>query len=203
MKTIQVDIIGTMPILIHSQNGMNLKNELAREFSILSKKRGKSDEEKAQLSEMEFRLGLYWDNKHNRVYIPSFNIIRCIQDGGKKLKLGTMVIESLRSDPNNVNVPLVYPGHESVKSIDDLIARPEHWDVRTVGVNNSVVERTRPRFDEWSLHPRFLLDEQMEVSQVQACLDKAGLYKGLGDFRVGTDKGGQFGTFEAKVREVN
>jgi hypothetical protein len=204
MKTIVVEITGTMPLLMHSQGGMNLKDDLARQYSILSKKRSKTDEEKANLSEMEFRLGLYWDRAAQCAYMPSFNIIRCIQDGGKKLKLGKKVIESLRCSPECVKVPLLYPGREAIGSIDGLVARPEFWDVRTVTVGASTVERTRPRFDVWSLHPVFLLDdENMGVEEVQACLDKAGFYVGLGDFRVGTDRGGQFGTFTASVSVRN
>jgi hypothetical protein len=204
MIRIAVNIVGTMPMLMSSQNGMNMKDEMAREFSIKSKKRMKSDEDKAYLSELEFRLRLYWDKKKSCVYLPSFNIIRCIQDGGKKIKLGVKVIESLRCDPECINVPVIYPGCDTVKTIDDIAARNEHWDIRTVGISGVAVERTRPRFNEWSLEPTFLLDtENMEISEIQACLDKAGLYKGIGDFRVGTKKGGQFGTFTATVGKAN
>lgn len=47
-----------------------------------------------------------------------------------------------------------------------------------------------------------MMDEKiLNVRDVQDCVDKAGLYEGLGDFRVGCPKGGQFGTFEGTVKE--
>ncbi len=153
------------------------------------------------ISDLEFRLALYWDDAIG-VYLPSFNVVRAIQDGGKMLKLGKAIIQGIRTHPSSVRVPLVYPGSDRA-TVETLLRSGKFRDMRTVGVNGKSVVRTRPIFNEWGLTAQFILDEEiLGIEQVRACVDKAGLYYGLGDFRVGTAKGGQYGTFTGKVTEV-
>lgn len=199
---VKVEMVGTLPLIHHAQGAMQIKNPLAKRYHILTKKRGKTDEEMEELAEMEFELGLYWNSEDACVCFPIINIIRCIQDGGKKVRLGTKVIQSIRWDPKLQNVPLIYPGHEKVKSIKDLLLNDTYMDTRTVVVTGRV-HRTRPIFRTWSLRPTLFLESEMTMEELQICLDWSGRVEGLGDFRIGTKNGGFYGTFTATCKEHN
>lgn len=199
---VSIDIKGTMPLLMHSQRAMNLRDPQARSLATLQKKRGKTEDDRLAISDAELLLGLYWDEEAKRIYIPSFNIIRAIQDGGKMLKLGKKIIQAVRADPLCINVPLLFPGCQGMTP-EKLAELPEFRDVRTVTVGTNVVERTRPIFRDWALRPTFLLDtEHLGIEEFTACVEKGGEYSGLGDFRVGTPKGGPYGTFTATVSKA-
>jgi len=185
-------------MLMNSQRSLDLMDPMAREFSLLRKKRQKTDEDALLISQYEFELAIYWDEKVG-AYWPSFNIIRCIQDGAKMSKNGKTVIQGLRSDPRHTKFPVLYPGREGM-TVKKLSNTPGYRDIRTVGVSGKAVTRTRPRFNEWSLMAHFLIDRDiLDVPQLQDYVDKAGLYIGIGDFRIGTDKGGQYGAFSGTV----
>jgi hypothetical protein len=190
-----------MPLLMHSQRGMNGLDKDAQALAILQKKRGKDSSDKLAISDMEFRLGLYWDKAAGKAYLPAFNVIRCIQDGAKALKLGTKVIQNLKMDPAHIECWLKYPGCQEM-TLDALCADPSFRDVRTVVVSGTV-ERTRPIFRQWSLSCEFSMLAGLSLAELNQCVERAGLYYGLGDFRVGTKSGGLYGTFigTAKVIE--
>lgn len=186
---------GTLPLMCHSQRGMNYRNPLAQELASLNSKRGKTLEDRLRISDLEQELGLYYDyDKGMGPYYPSFNCKRCFQDGGKAFKLGKNVQQALRSMPGYENFPILYSGPRDMES---LLKLPEYRDVRTVGISGRTVERTRPIFRNWKLEGRFILDhERMDLAKFRLCVKRAGEYIGLGDFRP------EYGTFVSRVEEV-
>jgi hypothetical protein len=200
MISVSITLVGTLPLLVHAQEGMNPSNPYAKEFSILNKKRNKQDDDRERISDLEMRLGLYWDMKKDVPCLPAFNVIRSVQDGGKMMKLGKKIIQGIRIMPNCLDFEIVY---DPKLPFEKFLVEPAHRDVRTVTVGTSVISRTRPRFDVWGLRGILFMDpEILSIEELNECIKKAGLYFGLGDFRVGTDKGGRFGTYEGAAKVI-
>lgn len=197
MIDVQVSIVGTLPLLVHSQAGMNRANPVARELAVLNSKRGKTDEDYARISDLEMELAVYWCHKRDVAIFPAFNIIRSVQDGGKMLKCGKKVIQGIRIHPDYQEPEILYtPKLPFVQ----FVAEPSHRDCRTVRVSGTV-NRTRGRFDAWAIEPVVLMDETMlQLDELNASIEKAGLYVGLGDFRVGTARGGRYGTYTGMAK---
>jgi len=199
MVPVEIVITGTLPLLLHSQEGMNRANPDARELSILNKKRSKQDDDYQRIADLEMRLGVYWDRKRDRAVMPAFNVIRSLQDGGKHMKLGRKIIQGIRISPHCTEFDVRYSPR---LSFEEFVVAPQHRDSRTVVVSGTVL-RTRPRFDTWELVGILLRDPDMlSPDDLNAAIQKAGLYEGIGDFRVGTPRGGRYGTYTGHTRDL-
>lgn len=177
---VTVTIEGKMPLIMHSQAGMNPRDPIAQKLAALQSKRGKTLEDRLQISDLEFHLGLYYDRAMGP-YLPYLNVKRSIQDGAKQLKLGTHVMQALRPDPDCFQFPLLYDGP---RDLQKLLKEETFRDVRTVVVSKRVVERTRPIFRQWKLQAQFILDtDRLDVRKLKDCVKQSGEYIGLGDYR--------------------
>lgn len=188
---IQLIAVGKGSLLMHSQRGLNRRDSLARDLGLLTSKRGKTDEDRDQISDMEFQLGLYWNEKLG-VVLPAFNVLRSIQDGAKIAKLGKHVEKALHYTEKDFSV--IYDGPQD---IDGLLQDHSFRDVRMVGVMGKMVERTRPIFRDWGLKATFEVDDEvLDFNQITLACENAGNYAGLGDFRP------HFGRFTAEVTRI-
>lgn len=192
---VRVTLTGETPLIVHAQRGLNRQDPLAREYAQLSKKRGKTDDDKDRLSDLEFTLGLYVDGKGHPV-IPAFNVKRCLQDGARMSKRGKDISRALR--PLALEYRILYKGPATLV---ELLKDHTFRDVRMVKVSG-MVERTRPIFRAWALDADFFMDdEMMDLDTLQYVSDKAGSYVALGDFRV--DCNGDYGRFKAVVTQIS
>ena len=184
---------GTLPLLVHSQRGMNYRDPVAQELQALNSKRGKTLEDRLRISDLEMTLGYYWDDRIGP-YFPAINVKRSFQDGAKKFKLGTALSQSLRQLPGQDRAPILYEGP---RTLGALCSEGRFRDVRTVSISGRTVERTRPIFPEWKLAVLFILDDdELDLRKLQQCADRAGGYIGLGDFRP------EYGTYRCEIRET-
>jgi hypothetical protein len=176
---VEFTLRGRDPLLMSNQRSSSPIDPLAREARILAGKRSKlSDEELLLLSNMEYRLRIYHDEALGP-YIPGENVKRCIMDGAKMSKDGKRVESALW--PIESRLSLQYPGP---RDIEGLLADPDFRDTRMVKINSGLIQRTRPRFADWSLVVKMELDDQvMNLDQLTEFIRRAGAYKGLGDFR--------------------
>ena len=61
--------------------------------------------------------------------------------------------------------------------------------------------RVRPVFQSWSITGDLAVwDDQITKEILQNIIERAGQYKGLGDWRPGGKTPGPYGTFEARLR---
>lgn len=200
MVSVRVSLVGTLPMLVNSQQVMDRSLNKARELKLLTSKRGKTDEDMDRIADLDMELRVYWDHKRDVAVMPAFNIIRSFQDGGKKLKCGKKIIQGIRIHPEYQEPEIIYSPKLSFK---EFCASPAHRDTRTVTVNGTV-ERTRPRFDEWGIDFVLLMDDEiLVIDELNECIRNGGLYYGLGDFRVGTKKGGRYGTYQGVAEILN
>src|ERR1051326_3360876 len=88
MTTLKVRIKGVRPLIMHSWEGIDELNPMViRKKELTDKKKKKTEADLEELRWIDFRLGLYWDNKIG-LYIPSDNIEKCLQEGAAKSRLG-------------------------------------------------------------------------------------------------------------------
>lgn len=191
MKKFKVIITGTSPLMMHNSTLVDPLNPLTKAMkAISSKKTGKTDEDIAEMSRIEFLAGLYTDDK-DRVVVPYANLIRSIRDAAAITRKGKLIERGLIA--NGDHALLVFDG----PSTPEALFKDERFvDRRSVRVTSSRVIRTRPVFRDWGAEFHFIVDENViSEDDFIALVHAAGEYTGLGDNR---GLGG-FGRFQAKI----
>lgn len=192
MTTVNMTLTGDT-ILTHNVQLANPLNEYARRMSAISSKRKKTDEDHAAMAEIEFYGSLYL-TEDGSVGIPVWNVLRSIQDGAKKNRLGKAVAEGLL--PADPFTEVVVLDHDGPSKPDDAW-NAKCYDQRSVKVGMSTVTRTRPRFRQWSVSAEFLVDDEViRFDDLRLAADTAGRLVGLGDYRP------RFGRFDIAVEVV-
>ena len=160
----------------------------------LTSTRKKTDSIHHQISDLEFRLGLYWADKVG-VFLPGDNVKAMIWEAAKKTGKGRQMVgvEVLEDE-----CPLVFKNHKNLKALQ---SDPEMRSKVMVSSNGRPggpkVLRTRPKIPVgWSLTTTLRVDdESLRVSELPAILEMGGSVIGLGDWRPSAKKPGKFGTF--------
>lgn len=170
MKTVNVTIEGTTPLLMH---------RFATGQEPSSKRTGVPD------WKAEAEKALY-KNESGIIYQPATHLERCLVEAGKQFKIaGKRGATYSKLVASTVEVwPDAIPHEIQDYAIDE----------RPVVVQRARVMRYRPRLDKWRLSFELrLMDEQLKPEVMREILDYGGYYVGIGDFRPG--RGGKFGKF--------
>ena len=185
MKKIDVTLKGIAPLLMHSPRGVDPTDPLQKKMREITSK-GSKKKTAADLLEqdwLEFQLAIYYEN--GRPVIPDSAILGTLQAGaranrrGREVQAGVEVADEF--------APLDYAGPRGLRELYDA----RFVDRRPAGVQKARVMRVRPRFNEWAVSFRLLVDDEvMNVADVKTALDTAGLRCGLLDYRP------RFGRFE-------
>lgn len=184
MKTIEVQIRGDSPLLMHrfgeeaqgdvqkKTRAVNIKNETPRDAA-----------EK-----------VVYRNSSGDLYFPSAAIARLLREAGgshkqrgsrKSLKFVIPAAVRMADD----TIQIVGPDGKPVTDYE-VDSRPV-----TIPATKGRVMRHRPRLDEWGAKFRLVVnDEIIDVETVQQLLTEGGQRNGIGDFR--PEKGGPFGCFQ-------
>lgn len=192
---LQLVLTGTTPLLMHSDVGVNSEHPLNKQKALLTKKTAskRTAEENEEIRRLEWLLGIYTNG--DEVIYPTANVVRCLKEAGKVSKQGTQVTRGLSLE--GIDVPLQYArnGHSSVEA---LFHDANFVDMRSVGVGQKRVMRTRPRFMPWAVRVTGeLFEDVMDVGDLRRIALLAGRAIGLGDNRVNG-----FGRFTAELREL-
>jgi hypothetical protein len=185
MKTIDVELRGIQPMLQHSPRGVDPTDPLVREMKAITSQgtRKKSEADLEKQDWLEFQINLYWNGKF--VYVPDRSVIGTIRSGAKHNRRGRAVDAGV--DVEAEDVPLLYEGPRDPRELYEA----RFVDRRPVGVQQARVMRVRPRFDQWALRFRLLVDESIvNISDVRTALELGGQRDGIGDHRP------RFGRFE-------
>lgn len=190
---LELTLTGTRPLLMHSERLANPLDPLAKQLKAITSKRSKTEDDFAAAARVEFEGGLYLGTTGAPVF-PTWNIKRSIQDGAKINKLGTHVMRAF--EPIEIDVPLEY-GKKAPKTVQSLWDAG-FYDVRSVVVGQSKVQRCRPMFLDWSLSFTADLDtEVLDLDRFVQCANRAGAMIGIGDFRQ------RFGRYDVIVKEID
>jgi len=168
---------GGGPLIMHNDRLADPLDEYTRAIAKISKKRKKTDAEHQEIARLEFLGGLYTNS--NGPCLPAINILRCLQDGGKRTKRGQDVLCGVV--PLVAYVDLAYEGQRD----PDALWRAGGYALRkSVGVMTSRTMRTRPLFTDWSAVLPVEVDPTVFDSDTLAGIWRdAGIYAGLGDMR--------------------
>jgi hypothetical protein len=186
---VNVKITGVQPMLMHSNQACNPLNRFAKSMKAITGKRKKTDEDYEALSKIEWESGMYFDHILGP-YIPSINVEGMLRDAARKLKKGKDVTQSVRVLPTEI--PLEYTGPRDMDGLKKIAFSGERvdgedfFDMRAVKNPGSggTVQRTRPRFNRWSLSFQIIADDAIfNIDDVLQILGIAGTKIGLSDYR--------------------
>lgn len=192
MRQLHITFIGDSPLIMHSPKCVNPLHPIAVRMKEFTSKRKKTEEDLLAISDLEWEAGVYWDDNIG-LHIPNECIKATIQNGAKQNKKGKDIAKYLQvatlMAPLNIGEEQDY---ERLKS--DMRYR----DVRSVCVQRSRVNRTRPRFNTWSTEFDVVYDEAMlDLTTIVSALEYAGSYVGICEMR---DRG--YGRFSVNIQEV-
>ncbi|MFM2054707.1 MAG: hypothetical protein RL456_2744 [Pseudomonadota bacterium] len=191
MRTVTLKLIGTSPMLLHSDRGANPIAPETVAHKALTSKRKKTDEDHIAIARSEYMLGFY---PGNDVVIPTTNVKSAIVEGAKLNKLGSAFnrVVMILDDVARIQ-------HSGPNGKDRMWGTPACVDARSVKVGTARLMRYRPRLNDWSLTVDVVFDEKMiEQAQIVTAAENAGRYIGIGDYRPA--RGGAFGRFNVEVK---
>lgn len=177
--TVTLTITGTRPILMHNARLSDPLDPIVKEMKkINAKKLNKTEEDTETLARLEFAGSLYFDDELGP-YIPAENFHRCLVDAARMTKHGKKVQEGLSVE--SIINPLIYNGP---RTLDELWADKNYVHRKSVKITTSRIIRTRPIFTNWEADFDIRFDNTvLNLEDVFAFAEKAGSYKGIGDWR--------------------
>ena len=193
MKKIKCEFHGVSPLIMHSCQCVNPLHPISIEMKkINAKKKNKTDEDLATLSDLEWEGGLYWNDEVG-VYVPAENIEATIREGAKARRKGKDIVKGFMV--NEMMIPLDI-GENLTK--EQMKADFRFRDVRAMKVKMARVMRTRPRFNMWNITFTASYDENiLNFNEVVDAIEYSGQYVGLCDSRP------KYGKFTARVTELD
>ena len=175
LKQVNVEIEGVAPLLMHRGLMADPTDQWA---AAISEVKGKTKAAQEKKSYIDFQGGLYHDDETGP-YIPDFCLEKMVQDGAKKSKKGKEALAGVMCVDSRH--PLIYDGP---KDRDALYEDPRFRDRRIVVISRSRIPRVRPRFSEWALKFKLMINtETINLSDVETAIHAAGQVIGLGDYR--------------------
>lgn len=166
------------PLLMHNERLADPLNEFSLEIGKISKKRGKTETDHLEIARLEFVGGMYYDDIDGPV-MPVWNIVRCIQNAGKRHKLGASVLRGVI--PATQTTPVIYDGPRDIEAMweDGTFALR-----KSVGIGSARTMRTRPVFTDWKIEALIEVDlTVLDPEKINQLVEEAGRYEGLGDNR--------------------
>lgn len=173
-------LTGRTGLVMHNPRMIDPEDEIVRSIAEITAKGSKqTDADRQQVGRLEWFGGIYHDPEFG-VYVPAWNVIKCINRGAVITKNGKDVLRSVSVLTDKV--PLQYDGpREPAK----LYERPEFRFRKEVGIGQKKVMRVRPIFRRWALALEAeLLEEVMNPADLLRVTETAGLSEGLGDARI-------------------
>lgn len=192
MRNLKICWKGTTPLIMHSCQCVNPLHPLSKEMKKLTSKRNKTEEDLVALSDLEWQSGAYYKEDIG-LYVPCENIEATLFNAAKAYKQGTNFQKY--TQVTDLYIPLDYGEN---LTLEQLIADPNHRDVRPMTVQRSKIMRTRPRFNTWKITFNLMYEEtKLDLDQIVQALEYAGQYVGLCDSRP------KYGKFVATVEELD
>lgn len=178
MARMKIKLNSLHSLLMHNNQTVDPMNKFSIELKKFTSKKKKTEEDHIAISQLQWRAALYYEDGIGPV-IRAEMIEACIREGAKMSKKGTHVKMGIRCIEDYI--PLEYDGP---KDIEGLMANDKYRDCRVGVIQRSSVLVTRPRFDRWSLTFELEYDDNIfDESELKEIITKAGLYKGIGDYR--------------------
>lgn len=175
---VAIELTGMTGLVMHNERLADKQDEFARAIAEITSKRKKTAEDAAAIERLEFLGGLYYDPDVG-VYVPAWNVVRCLEEAAKIRRLGTALIRALSVTTDRVVVEYSGP-----RKPPELWEAPAFRFRKSVGVQRNKVMRMRPIFRKWSVCLQAeLLADVLDPSDLTEIANAAGRSIGLGDAR--------------------
>lgn len=185
-ETMKLQMTGTRPLLMHSDKFADPLNPLTKAHKALTSKRKKTDEDHEAIAKSEWLGGLYIDS--TGPYLPGVNVESALIAGAKLSKLGMQIKRSVEIMDEKCHIE--YDGPKGAEALWNAA----FYDARSVKVQTARLMRYRPLFRKWACVVEIAFDaETINRDQVVKCMEDAGQYCGVGDYRP------KFGRFTVEV----
>lgn len=178
---------GGSPLIMHNERLADPLDDYTRAIAEYSSKRKKTVDDHQEMARLEFLGGLYTEPPLSYplngsapvVALPAWNILRCLQDGGRRHKRGVDVPRGIY--PLAETVPIQFEGPEEP---EELWKDGGFHLRKSVGVQRSRMMRTRPLFADWQAELPIEVDAKVfDLHTLKVIWKDAGTYAGLGDMR--------------------
>lgn len=183
--------VGGMALVCHNERLADPLDPVTRLLASIVKKRNKTEADHTDIARIEFFGGLYMTEMIGATdgdlivpggtvpTIPSWNMLRCLQDGAKRHKRGPDVLRGVH--PLTEYAELVYDGPTDP---DELWKSGRFALRKGVGVQRNRMIRTRPIFSDWTLTLPVEVDPVVfDIDTLANFWTDAGRYAGLGEMR--------------------
>lgn len=172
-------LTGMSGLVMHNPRLIDSEDPYVRQIAELTSKGSKqTDAEREEVARLEWMGGVYHDPEVG-IYVPSWNVVKCVNRGAVLTREGTNVLRALSVVSDRV--PLLYDGP---RELTKLYERPEFRFRKEVGIGQKKVMRVRPIFRRWSLElDAELVEEAMNPGDLLRVATTAGRSEGLGDAR--------------------
>lgn len=181
MQDLEVTFTGRTPLVIHNVRLANPLDAYAKAMKAITAKRGKTEDDLAELVRLEWEGGLYWDETLGP-YLPARYPMATMKQAAGLSKHKTALVRALvvSAVDGSERLPLEYEGPRTLEGLWEQ--GEEFCDVRAVKVGQARVFRSRPRFGEWTMTFRAALDtELLDLGQFEAIAARAGRLIGMGE----------------------
>lgn len=182
---------GGTPYVMHNERLADPLDTCTQSIAGVSKKKNKTLADHEEIARREFLGGLYTDpvielddkgqltSNSQRVVVPAWNVLRCLQEAATRQKRGRDVLRGVQ--PLTVQASLVYDGPHAP---DELWKAGQFSLRKTVGVQRARTVRTRPMFNDWQADLMIEVDVNVfDVHTLRVAWADAGRYVGLGEMR--------------------
>lgn len=185
MEKIRVKIIGTAPLMMHSDRFANPLHPVTKAHKELTSKRKKTDDDYLAIARSEFIAGCYW-TEEDGFYIPAMNLDATFFHGAKLQKLGQHWKRGAFVLDNRIRLT-----HKGLSTPEELWLDPAFVDCRGVRVGTAKLMRYRPVFRDWSASLTIAINtDVLNVNEAKKAMEDAGALIGVCEFRP------RFGRFE-------
>jgi hypothetical protein len=183
MKTMTIKMTGIRPLVMHNGLMADPTNPYTIAIKKITAKGSKklTEHDYAERDRLEWEAGLYWSDELGGLYMPSENLERMIQDGGKKSRKGKDFAAALLV--SEIEIPIQHKRKGQTK--DQMYADPAYVLRKGVKVQLARIIRIRPMIPTgWQMQFTVEYDEGIlnEGTIIQA-LDDASAFVGCGDWR--------------------
>lgn len=170
-------VAGGTALIMHNERLADPLDEHSRKLAAISGKRKKSEADHLTMAHIEFIGGLYTNG--NGPCLPAWNILRCLQDGGRRHKRGEDVLRGVFLPTEHTDVE--YDGPRD----PEKLWKDGGFSLRKgVGISKRKVMRTRPFFVEWGIRLPIEVDPVIfDKHVIETIWREAGVYCGIGDLR--------------------
>lgn len=193
LTDVRIEIVGTSPMLCHNIALSDPENEYAKQISLITSKRKKTDEDRKAIERLEWFGGLYTAHEEGMMgpVLPTRCIRKAVVEAAKVNRLGKSVTRALLF--KDVHIPIAYDGP---RDLEQLFQDKKYHNRASVSVNKARIMRVRPCFPKWSIiADATLIEDALDFDDLNRIINLAGQIEGLGDNRVNG-----YGRFEATVK---